>query len=70
MRILLVSVFCSSCVVDAFEEANDITASECSENQDYEYFLCVAVYLYVPIFWCLDAHGDRKLITTVTLACC
>ena len=50
----------------AFKEANDAIASEqsiFSENQDCKSFLCVTMNLYVPIFWGLDAHGGRKLIT-------
>ena len=48
----------------AFEEANDIIASEqsiLSENHDYKSFPRVTVNLYITIFGSLDAHGGRKL---------
>ena len=42
-----------SLVLVAFEEANDVVASErsiFSDNQDYKSFLRVAMNPYVPIF--------------------
>ena len=34
-----------------------------NEKHDYKSVLCVMVNMYVQIFWGLDAHGGRKLIT-------
>ena len=47
-------------------QANDAVASETNilrENHNYKRFFRVAVNMYVPIFWGLDAHGGRKLRT-------
>ena len=49
----------------ASRQANDAVASQqsiFSKNHDYKVFR-VAVNMYVPIFWGLDAHGGRKLQT-------
>ena len=48
------------------KQANDTVASErsiFSENHDYNFFFCVAVNTYIPIFRGLDAYGGRKLRT-------